>query len=164
MDVLLSLPERLKSFKETRLSNLRSFGEFFDHNRISRPADLNQATSRISYNTRYFSGNYCLIIAILAVYTILTDSLLLIAIVLLTGGFVVINKWAPEPMQVGEHVITQKTLYIALFVIGLPLLWLASPAGAFFWIVWSSAFLILFHAALLEPGVESEYANAQENV
>ena len=67
-------------------------------------------------------------------------------------------------MQVGEHVVTQKSLYIILFVIGLPLLWWSSPLGTFFWLIGSSAFLILFHAALLEPGVESEYASVQEGV
>ncbi|KAF8581618.1 prenylated rab acceptor PRA1 [Ramaria rubella] len=182
MDLLLSAPERLKSFRETRLSALRPLGEFFDHHRISRPADMNQATSRISYNTRYFSGlphvngtapqwligavtgNYGIIVAVLAVYALITNPLLLISLGLLTGGFVTINKWAPEPMQVGEHVVTQKSLYIALFVVGLPLLWWASPVATFFWLVGSSSFLILFHAALLEPGVESEYASVQENV
>lgn len=66
MDLLTSAPERLKSFRvsfpprepeplrtiilqETRLSALRPVTEFFDHHRISRPADMNQATS-----VRYF--------------------------------------------------------------------------------------------------------------
>ncbi|KAF8518788.1 prenylated rab acceptor PRA1 [Gautieria morchelliformis] len=164
MDLLTSAPERLKSFRETRLSALRPFTEFFDHHRISRPADMNQATSRISYNTRYFSGNYGLVVAILAVYALITNPLLLIALGLLTGGFIVINRWAPEPMQVGDHVVTQKSLYIGLFVIGLPLLWWASPVSTFFWLVGSSVFLILFHAALLEPGVESEYTSVQDSV
>ena len=31
--------------QETRLSALRSPVEFFDHHRLSRPADMNQATS-----------------------------------------------------------------------------------------------------------------------
>jgi hypothetical protein len=69
---------------------------------------------------------------------------------------------APEPVQVGNQVITQKTLYIALFVIGLPLLWLASPVSTFFWLVSSSAILILGHACLMEPGVESEYTGVDQ--
>lgn len=36
------------------------------------PADVNQATSRISYNTRYFSGNYGVVAAILAVYALVS--------------------------------------------------------------------------------------------
>ena len=62
MDMLMSVPGRLKAFRvchlcdshiqlwlialqETRLSALRPVGEFFDHHRLSRPADMNQATS-----------------------------------------------------------------------------------------------------------------------
>lgn len=43
----------------------------------------------------------------------MTNPLLLIALGLLIGGFAAINKFAPEPMQVGEHVVTQKSLYTA---------------------------------------------------
>lgn len=88
-------------------------------------------------------------------------------------------------------VITQKSLYITLFVIGtlrlsiplrpvrsparwetlaygevahdagLPLLYLGSPVSTFFWLVGSSAILILGHACLMEPGLESEYGNVE---
>ena len=64
-------------------------------------------------------------------------------------------------MQVGDQVITQKTLYIGLFVIGIPLLLFSSPLGTFFWLVGASAFVILFHACLMEPGIESEYASVE---
>lgn len=37
------VPERFKNFRETRLSTVRPVGEFFDHHRISRPRDLNEA-------------------------------------------------------------------------------------------------------------------------
>ena len=67
-------------------------------------------------------------------------------------------------MQVGDQVVTQKTLYTGLFVIGLPLLWWASPLGTFFWLVGASSILILGHASLIEPGVESEYATVQDSV
>jgi hypothetical protein len=79
---------------------------------------------------------------------------------------------APEPVQVGSTVVTQKSLYLALFVIGrwiklttltlgLPLLWVASPVSTFFWLVGSSAILILGHASLMEPGLESEYQGVE---
>ncbi|KAI9511160.1 prenylated rab acceptor PRA1 [Russula earlei] len=152
--------DTIKSFRETRLSALRPPSEFFDPNRVSRPADLNQAVSRISYNTRYFSGNYGLIIAVLANYEPAVAPIPR----LLIGGFSAINKWAPEPMQVGDHIVTQKSLYTGLFVIGLPLLWWASPLGTFFWLVGASGVLIFAHASMIEPGVESEYAAVQDEV
>jgi len=156
--------DTIKSFREARLSSLRPPSEFFDHNRISRPGDFNQAVSRISYNTRYFSGNYGLVIAVLAVYALITNPLLLISLGFLIGGFTAINRWAPEPMHVGNQVVTQKSLYTGLFVIGLPLLWWSSPLGTFFWLVGASGVLILVHASVIEPGVESEYAAVQDGV
>jgi len=65
---------------------------------------------------------------------------------------------APDATQFGEHTITQKHLYTGLFVIGIPLLWYASPISTIFWIFGASAVLILGHACLMEPGVESDYA------
>ncbi|KAL7410541.1 prenylated rab acceptor PRA1 [Mrakia frigida] len=164
MDIIARAPEYLKTLRETKLSSLRPVNEFFDHQRISRPADMNEVTSRISYNTRYFSGNYGIVIAVLAVYALLTNPLLLLSLGLLLGGFTAINKFAPEPMQVGEHVVTQKSLYTGLFVLGLPLLWISAPLSTLFWIVGSSMFLVLSHASFIEPGVESEYGTVESAV
>lgn len=83
---------------------------------------------------------------------------------MLTESFFVLLPSAPDPVQFGDHVITQKSLYTALFVIGLPLLWLSSPFMTFFWLVGASSCLILGHASLIEPGIESEYANIQDTV
>lgn len=88
-------------------------------------------------------------------------------------------------MQFGDTVITQKNLFVALFIIGLPILWFAgesrrflvgalasiadalilsvrsAPIATFFWLVGSSAVLILGHAALMEPDVASEYGSLE---
>lgn len=48
----------LCDLQETRLSSLRPVGEFFDVNRVSRPADFNTAVTRVTYNTRHFSGKH----------------------------------------------------------------------------------------------------------
>jgi hypothetical protein len=165
MEALMRATDALKSIRDTRLSALRSPTEFIDVHRFSRPADTTQAVSRITYNTRYFSGNYTLIVIVLAIYALLTSPFLLLALVFLFGGFTAINKFGPsEPVQIGSYVITQKLLYTALFVIGLPLLWLSSPFKFFFWLVGASSCLVLAHAALMEPGVESEYASVQDSV
>jgi hypothetical protein len=147
--------------RQERLSSLRPLSEFFDHQRISRPQDTNEAFQRITYNTRHFSGNYAVVVALLTVYGMINDMLLLFALVFLVAGFWAINRFAPEPMQVGEHVITQKSLYTALFVVGGLMLWFASPFGFVFWLVGSSAFLILGHAAFIEPPVSSEYTGVE---
>ncbi|KAJ6625451.1 putative ER to Golgi transport-related protein [Mycena sp. CBHHK59/15] len=143
MEALMRVSDSIRSFREARLSALRTPTEFFDVQRISRPADMNSATSRISYNTRYFSGNYLLIIIVLAIYAIFSNQLLFLALVFLVGGFAAINKFAPEPTQVGDYVVTQKSLYITLFVIGIPLLIFSGPFSTLFWLIGASAIVIL---------------------
>ncbi|GMK56779.1 hypothetical protein CspeluHIS016_0306190 [Cutaneotrichosporon spelunceum] len=162
MEVYGKVADALKNLKENRLSGLKPPQEFFDHRQLSRPRDMNDATHRATYNTRHFSGNYLLIVLILAVYALLTNPLLLIVIAFFAGGFALINKFGAEPVSVGNKVITQKTLYIALFVIGIPLLILSNPFSVFLWLVASSAILILAHAVLMEPGIESEYASVEQ--
>ena len=147
MDAVLRVSDAVKAFRvcrfpvlpgtldifclnqETRLSAIRPPSEFFDYHRISRPADLNQATSVCSFaphlaslqfnvlmsreshtthdtsqvctarnirmrkSSLYMTGNYGLIIAVLAVYALISNPLLLIALGFLVGGFAVINKW-----------------------------------------------------------------------
>jgi len=164
MEAALRAVELFKSFRETRLNGFRHPMEFFDFNRLSRPADFNTAISRISYNTRYFSGNYSLVILILAVYAILNNLWLLGALVFLVGGFSAINKYGADPLQFGERTITQSSLYTGLFVIGIPLLLWASPLGTFFWLVGASSIIIFGHASIMEPGIESEYAQVDGGV
>lgn len=163
LTVMQSVPQYMASFREQRLSSIRPFGEFFDYQRISRPKDFNEATSRITYNTRHFSGNYAMIVAALAVYSLLTNPLLLIAIGFLVGGFAAIQRFGPDPNVIADgQTITQKSLYITLFVIGIPMLWIAAPIATAMWLVGSSGVTVLGHASFLEPSVESEYTSVQQ--
>ena len=74
------------------------------------------------------------------------------------------TRTAPDATQIGEHTVTQKHLYTGLFVIGIPMLWWAGPFSTVFWLAGASGFLIIGHASLMEPGIESEYAQVQEAV
>ncbi|KDE03883.1 hypothetical protein, variant [Microbotryum lychnidis-dioicae p1A1 Lamole] len=154
------LPDAIQQFRE-RLSMLRPPQEFFDISRVNRPADMGVASQRISYNTKHFSGNYIVLILLLAIYSLLTNPLLLIAIGFLAGGFIGITRFITEPVEIAGTVITPKTCYTALLIIGIPILWIAAPIATFFWLVGSSSVLILAHAAIMEPGVESEYGSVQ---
>lgn len=164
MEMVMRATEAIKGFRETRLSALRPPNEFFDFHRISRPADFNTAASRISYNTKYFSGNYTIIVALLAVYALISSPWLLISIAFLFGGFAAISRFAPESMDIAGNTITQRQLYIGLFVIGIPMLLWNSPFGAFFWLVGASCIVIFGHACMIEPGIESEYATVHDQV
>ena len=115
-------------------------------------------TSLSSFCSRFTACTFALVFLRLAS---LSDPLLLIALFILVGGFAAINRFAPEPMQVGNHLVTQKSLYAILVVVVLVLLWFAQPFALIFWLVGSSALLILGHAAFIEPPVSSEYAGVE---
>lgn len=121
-------------------------------------------------------------VALVSVYALITNPLLIIAIGFLFGGFVGINKFGgsagsskklrhadaadalvsphravPEPSVNGDSgPVTQKQAYTVLFVVGIPLLWLASPVSTIAYVVGLSAIVILGHASMLEPGVVSD--------
>jgi hypothetical protein len=105
--------------------------------------------------SRYFSANYAIIVAIMALWSLLTNPLLLIALGFVIGGFLAIGRFVPEPFEFNGKTITPQNCYTILLVIGLPLLWWAAPLATVFGIVGSSACVIGAHAGLLEPGVES---------
>lgn len=119
--------------------------------------------------SRYFSANYAVVVALLGVYSLLTNLLLLIAMGFLIGGFLAISRFGAspppskrielivvvEPIEFAGKVITPQNCYMGLFIIGIPLLWFAAPISTFFWLVGSSGCVIGAHAGLMEPGVEA---------
>ncbi|ODN82923.1 hypothetical protein L202_01171 [Cryptococcus amylolentus CBS 6039] len=158
MDVLSHVNNLQNYAQSLKSTQIRHPGEFFDYQRVSRPKDTQEYLKRASYNVRYFSANYAIVISLLAVYSLITNPLLLISLGFLIGGFLAINRFVPEPIEFNGKTITPQNLYVGLFVIGIPLLWFAAPISTFFWLVGSSGCLVGAHAGLLEPGVESEYA------
>lgn len=49
--------------------------------------------------SRYFSANYAIVVALLGVYSLLTNPLLLIALAFLIGGFLAIGRFGASPLS-----------------------------------------------------------------
>jgi len=49
-------------------------------------------------SSRYFSANYAVVVALLGVYSLLTNLLLLIAMGFLIGGFLAISRFGMFPL------------------------------------------------------------------
>ncbi|KAJ3521628.1 hypothetical protein NM688_g8992 [Phlebia brevispora] len=164
MEMAMRVADTLKSFRETRLSALRPLNEFFDIHRLSRPADMNQATSRITYNARYFSGNYGVIVASLAVYALLTNPILLIAMGFLVGASQQSTNSGPTRCRSASMSSHKSPCTPSSSSSASPYSGLSSPLTTIFWVVGASGLLIVGHASLMEPGIESEYAQVQDSV
>ena len=85
-----------------RFSNIRPIGEFFDFKRLSKPANFGEIQSRAGYNLSYFASNYAVVFAMLSIYSLLTNLLLLFVIVLVVGGMWGIGKLAGRDLEIGR--------------------------------------------------------------
>ncbi|CAO3691305.1 unnamed protein product [Rhizopus stolonifer] len=147
----------LQKFREERLSNLRPLGNFFDKNRISFTSSFHTISQRWNYNLQYFSANYFVIVLVLGIYAVVTSWWLIFTIAFLCGGFYMISQMQ-GPLTIGGSVLSPSTLYAAYCGISLILLLFSGATGVIFWIIGAAALVILGHAAILEPGIEGEFA------
>jgi hypothetical protein len=158
--LLSNANETFRQIKEKRFSMIKPWSDFFDKNRLSKPKDLSDITKKISHNLVYFQANYLVIVLILLVYIMITNLFLLLSCVLIGAGFYYISKRpADEPLNLFGYKADQKSLYIILGILSIILLYMSSGGSALFWIVGVSSSIIFIHASLLEPSIESEFAD-----
>jgi len=156
----LNFSERFGSVSNisSRFGNIRSVYEFLDVKRISKPANLSEAQSRINYNLGYFSSNYAAIIAMLGIYALLSNWWLLFFIGLLVGGMYGIGRLGGQDLVIGSWRATTSQLYTTLVIIAIPVFFKASPFGTALWLFGASAFTILGHAVLMDKPIESAFS------
>lgn len=151
--------DRLRTERlSTRLSNLRGVTEFFDFKRISRPAGVGELQTRASYNLSYFASNYAIIIAMLSIYSLLTNLLLLFVLVFAVGGVYGISFLEGRDLQLGVARLSTGQMYAGLAIVGIPLGIYASPLSTILWLIGASGVSIGAHASLMERPVESSFA------
>ncbi|CAO3634135.1 unnamed protein product [Cunninghamella echinulata] len=112
------------------------------------------------HNLSYFSGNYLLIIIALSIYAIITNWWLLFTVAFLVGGFYLITR-IEGPINMFGTTINSSTLYSGYVAGSLLLLLFSGATGAVFWVIGAGALLILTHAAIIEPSIETEFADDQ---
>lgn len=103
------------------VSKLKPPQEFFDHRRLSKPANFGEVQSRVAYNLGYFHANYILIVSILSVYALVTNLLLLFVIALVGGGIFGISRLNGQDLVLPVGRFTTSQLYTALIVVAVPL-------------------------------------------
>jgi PRA1 family protein 1 len=125
---------------------------------LSRPAGWGDAQSRINFNLGYFSTNYLIIFALLSVYSLLTNLLLLFVIIFVFVGMFLIGSLNGQDLVLPFGTIPSSSLYTGLFIIAVPLGIFASPLSTLLWLIGASGVCILGHATLMEKPIESAFA------
>lgn len=165
IDVLTSrinFQDRFQSFRSGPLSgrfaNLRPLGEFFDMKRLSKPSGFSECQSRINYNLSYFSTNYIVVMAMLSIYALLTNLVLLFDIILIVAGLFVIGRLEGRDLEIGTFRATTSQLYTGLLVVTVPVgLW-ASPIATMLWLIGASGVTILGHAAFMDKPIDEAFS------
>jgi hypothetical protein len=77
-------------------------------------------------------------------------------VLFLVGGFYMLSR-VEGPLNIGGTSINTTSLYGGYAILTIVLLLFSGVTGAIFWIIGAAALIILFHAAVLEPGLEGEF-------
>lgn len=141
-----------------RFANLRPISEFCDWKRVSKPANFSEVQSRVNYNLSYFSSNYAVVFAMLSIYALLTNWLLLFDIILVVVGMWFIGRLEGRDLEVGTFHATSSQLYTGLLVVAIPLGLIASPFSTLLWLIGASGVTILGHASFLDKPIDEAFS------
>lgn len=96
--------------------------------------------------------------AVLGIYSLLTNLVLFFVLVLVIGGMWAIGKLEGRDLDVGFARATVSQLYTGLFIIAVPLFFIARPMTSILWLIGASGVTILGHAALMEKDVAASFS------
>ncbi|CCE62801.1 hypothetical protein TPHA_0D01610 [Tetrapisispora phaffii CBS 4417] len=153
---LENIKNELSSF-QSKLASIRPPQEFFNVKNFSNPKTFSEVQARVSYNLRYYSTNYTIIIGLLSIYTLVTNLLLLFVIIFSVAGVTGISKLEGQDLNTPFGPLKTTQLYTALLCVSVPLGFLASPISTLMWLIGASIVTVFGHAALLEKPIETVF-------
>ncbi|XP_071275362.1 prenylated Rab acceptor protein 1 [Agelaius tricolor] len=137
---------------EARWAGLRPWGAFLAPRRFGVPRDLGELWRRLAHNGRRFQSNYLALFAGLALYSLLSSPLLLVALCVFVAAVVAVRSREAPLVLLGRELSPAHQLGVAGGA-SLPLLWLAGAGAAVFWLLGAALVFLGSHAALrdLDP-------------
>ncbi|KAI5810187.1 prenylated rab acceptor PRA1 [Peziza echinospora] len=142
----------------SRFSNFRPLTEFFDVKRFSKPANWGEAQSRCSYNLSYFSSNYAAVFALLSIYSLLTNLMLLFIIAMDVGGMWFIGRLAGRDLELGFATFSPSQLYTGLVLATIVLSLFSSFFTTILWLIFASGIVVLGHASFMDKPIENAFS------
>jgi hypothetical protein len=141
-----------------RFSNLRPVGEFLDFKRLNKPANFAEVQSRVNYNLSHYSTNYAVVFAMLSIYALVSNPLLLFDIILVIAGMYLIGLLDGRDLQIGTFHATSSQLYTGLLIITVPLGLIASPISTLLWLIGASGVAVLGHASFMDKPIDEAFS------
>lgn len=158
----LNFGDRFQNFGSgslsSRFNNLRPFGEFLDFKRFTKPANFSEAQSRVNYNLSHYSSNYAVVFAMLSIYALISNPLLLFDIIIAVAGMYLIGMLDGRDLVIGSFRATSSQLYTGLLILTVPLGLIASPISTLLWLIGASGVTILGHAAFMDKPIDEAFS------
>lgn len=142
---------------QNKFATVRPPQEFFDVRHFSKPSNFSELQQRVTYNLNYYQSNYVVIVSLLSIYALITNSLLMFVIALVAGGMYGISKLNGSDLILPFGTITSSQLYTGLILVSLPLGFLASPISTMMWLIGSSCVCVFSHASFMEKPIETVF-------
>ncbi|EEB05742.1 rab GTPase binding protein [Schizosaccharomyces japonicus yFS275] len=164
MNIFYDKWAELKRFRQTHLSSLRPYSEFLNVRRLSRPVNYSDAQTRVVFNLSRYSANYAVVVGLLTLNALLTNWILLLVLILGAAGTYGIRKLEGADLMIGPLVLKNSQLYTILACTMITLSFFASPIMTLMWLIGQSTVVVLAHAVLMEPPIESAFEAVEDQV
>eukprot|EP00756_Hemistasia_phaeocysticola_P001863 Hpha_TRINITY_DN1128_c0_g1::TRINITY_DN1128_c0_g1_i1::g.113150::m.113150/K20359/RABAC1, PRAF1; PRA1 family protein 1 len=142
----------LKDFRSKTMRGMRPWSEFVNPKEFTVPQRSN-IFNRLTINGKYYWSNYMCIVALLAVWTALSNLFFVASTVIMAVAY---NLYKFQTKDGGPFVlmgreVTAIQFYAGLTASSLFLFWLSGGSSTIFWLIASTAGTIGGHAITREP-------------
>jgi len=136
---------------------VQSWNEFFEMGRFGLPdfSDADHEVSRITANWEYYSGNYLWIIGLFAAAAVISESQILLAVLLIAALYIICIGARTEPFKIGDAPLSWKQQYIAFAVVAVLVTYYFSGFLLLRYIAFALA-LVIIHSATRKRSVKSK--------
>eukprot|EP01026_Neomeris_dumetosa_P011996 TRINITY_DN1422_c0_g2_i13.p3 TRINITY_DN1422_c0_g2~~TRINITY_DN1422_c0_g2_i13.p3 ORF type:complete len:183 (-),score=11.35 TRINITY_DN1422_c0_g2_i13:635-1183(-) len=150
--LLLSAAGNLRDTVQRILKQRKPWAEVFDRTAFEKPANINEATTRLKRNSAYFRVNYIIFIALIILICFLASPSSLVILCALLAAWVYVFVVKAGPLVLGGRTFSEREKLIAMGAISFVLVFfLTSIASVLFYAIALSCILIAIHGAMRQP-------------
>lgn len=144
--------QALREFRSKTLRGMRGWSEFGSPKEFSIP-QRSEVFQRLASNGKYYWSNYMCIVAILAMWTALSNLFFVASTVIVAAAYNLYKFQTKDgsPFVIKGREITAIQFYAGLTASSLVLFWLSGGSSTIFWLMATTAITIGGHAATRQP-------------
>eukprot|EP00755_Sulcionema_specki_P017467 Sspe_Gene.64435::Locus_38097_Transcript_1_1_Confidence_1.000_Length_872::g.64435::m.64435/K20359/RABAC1, PRAF1; PRA1 family protein 1 len=143
--------QQAQEFRMRVVQNMRPWGIVFDRSRYSVPS-RSQVWGRVTTNVRYFHGNYMALLAVLTIWTAISNLVFVMAMMMsgLALWYYRVQTRDGATFIMRGREVSPVQFYSGLSAVTLFMFWLTGGGSTIFWLILSALILVVGHSACFE--------------